>query len=184
MNINLFDHIQAIGPLVSFFTSIAAIVISVIAVKQTQQSIENAARPYVTIYYKYISIISLHHYFVIKNLGQSEAIITKFKCSQDLSQLKDKNGNTPFSHIINTSFAPGENMVFYLENLTPMLNKLKDGEVFIFDIEYRCGRKKYKNHITVNPLVYDDTPISRQFMEGSAEKVIAYALQDMIEKML
>lgn len=167
MNINLFDHIQAIGPLVSFFTSIAAIVISVIAVKQTQQSIENAARP-----------------FVIKNLGQSEAIITKFKCSQDLNQLKDKNGNTPFSHIINTSFAPGENMVFYLENLTPMLNKLKDGEVFIFDIEYRCGRKKYKNHITVNPLVYDDTPISRQFMEGSAEKVIAYALQDMIEKML
>lgn len=82
------DVIQLIGILASLITSVIAIIISVLTLKQNSKMIDETSRPYVAIYAKTTNFQSPQYYLVIKNFGQTGATISSIKCSPDI---------TPFS---------------------------------------------------------------------------------------
>lgn len=79
------DVIQLIGILASLITSVIAIIISVLTLKQNSKMIDETSRPYVAIYAKTTNFQSPQYYLVIKNFGQTGATISSIKCSPDIS---------------------------------------------------------------------------------------------------
>lgn len=76
MSLTPSDVIQLIGILASLITSIIAIIISVLTLKQNSKTIDETSRPYVAIYAKTTNFQSPHYYLVVKNFGQSGATIS------------------------------------------------------------------------------------------------------------
>lgn len=64
INFTISDVIQIIGILASLITSILAIVISVLTLKQNSKMIEESTRPYVAIYSKTTNFQSPQYYLV------------------------------------------------------------------------------------------------------------------------
>ena len=76
MSLTPSDVIQLIGILASLITSVIAIIISVLTLKQNSKMIDETSRPYVAIYAKTTNFQSPQYYLVINNFGQTGATIS------------------------------------------------------------------------------------------------------------
>lgn len=107
MSLTPSDVIQLIGILASLITSIIAIIISVLTLKQNSKMIDETSRPYVAIYAKTTNFQSTQYYLVIKNFGQTGATISSIKCSPDITPFSIRSDRIPFSNgsiLFNLSF--------------------------------------------------------------------------------
>ena len=71
------DIIDLLGIAASLTVSVVAIIISILALRQNSKMIEDSTRPNIQIYPVYLDHI---FYIVIRNFGNSEAIIDELKC--------------------------------------------------------------------------------------------------------
>lgn len=181
MKLSVSDIIQIIGIIASLITSIVAIIISILTVRQNSEMIEESTRAYISIYEATTNFSSLKYYFVIKNFGQTGGYIKSFSCNYDLSKLSYDKGFQPFEHINGTYFAPNQTKIFNINHS----NLVDDGvETISFHIEYVCQSKTYIENVTLNFAANLDTPVMRASTPDQELKIISYALQDIAEKQL
>lgn len=70
MNLTTSDIIQIIGIATSLITSVTAIAISVLTLRQNSKMIENSTRPYIGIYIAHTYIKDIAVYLVVKTLAR------------------------------------------------------------------------------------------------------------------
>lgn len=145
MELTISETIEIIGIITTFFTSIVAIVISVISIRQNSKMIEESKRPYITMYGDPGYRCSL----VIKNFGQSSATIDSFDSNYDLDKCFNEQFNIrPFANIEGTALAPGQ----LIQSEIDILHVLECAQTITFTINYSAHCKKYIEVVTINLL--------------------------------
>lgn len=173
--------VEFIFSLITAITSIIAVAISVLTLKQNSRMIENSTRPYIGIYGLSVFVMGRSYYIIIKNFGQSSARIENFRSDPPIKDFSKDKEKVSFSRIVGSTIMPGESFraVFDFD----MLPK----EYIIFHITYSCGSKEYYDTI---PLKVDSNIgnfQSHQKPSGSPTDpvgIIAETLQDMHIKSL
>lgn len=187
---NITDFIQV-------FVSIIALFLSYIAIKQTNKSIHEASRPYVVAYFTSIKItVTEQIILVIKNYGQSGAIIDSIDIIPELSYKKENNyleksvdGN-PFKKIRNHFIAPGQSLKAVVSSQGEgMILLVKNRKVII---EYHDSQKNtYKEILEFDELEWSGllqhprvttTHSSKDMVEAikNLEKTISHTSQETI----
>ena len=174
------DVIEMVGIIISLITSIVAIWISVKTLKQNSQMIEESTRPYISLYVGTTYFSSTITYLIIKNFGQSSAVITDFSSSIDLSTISYDEGYVPFSHIVGSQLCPGE-AIQYPINVTGIPN---DIDPIVISLKYKSQSKIYSETIPINIAANFDTLHMRANTKDQHIKEISFELQHIDEKML
>lgn len=173
--------IEIAGIIATLLTSLTAIIISTLSLKQNAKMLEATTRPYICIYSKVTHIKNLHYYLVLKNFGQTGAVITSFHCDFDLSTLSYSQNVKPFEHIEGTFIAPKQSFTYNLDTRKLFKN---ENLTFHFSLEYIANGKKYSETIAINPKAETDQIFPRNYTSSKELQTISYALQDIVEKML
>jgi hypothetical protein len=174
------DIIEVIGIIASLVTSIVAIIISIKTLKQNSRMIEESTRPYVVVYSRTTNFQTPNYYLVVKNFGQSGAIVTSLKCDYDLSTCSYRKDHVPFAHFENTFIAPGQSFITNIDRLKFFENP---SELHFF-IKYTANGVTYSDQFTINPKVDVDLIQTRASTAGKELHNISYTLQDFVEKLL
>lgn len=108
------DWIQLTASLITAITSVAAIIISVLALKTTKRSIENANRPYVVAYLNWDWLQNnLREWLIIKNFGKTGAVINSIEFSEPW--LNSQNDQPIFNKMDGYFIAPNQKFVSFAE---------------------------------------------------------------------
>lgn len=174
------DWLEFFGILASLITSIIAILISILTLRQNSKMIKESTRPYIIICGKTINCQEPSFYLVLKNYGASGAIITKFNCNYNLANFSISSSLTPFEHICGTFIAPNQSMITNLNKNT----LFSEERILKFDIEYKQNNKKYTDHFEIVLNAYKDLIQTRASTKDKELRNISYALQDLVEKHL
>lgn len=151
------DTIQLLGIVSSLIASIIAIVISLVSTRQNSKMIENASRPFISIYIDALTICEQTSFFVIKNFGASPARITRFIYDPILKETHQKNNLicNQFDYVENIVLAPGRSKLLEYD-----LPKLPVDDVH-FHIEYSFNNVSYSEDVTLNTKNYIHIPVTR-----------------------
>ncbi|GEO63007.1 hypothetical protein [Companilactobacillus nantensis] len=96
----LTDWIQSVS-------AIVALIISTIAIVQTNRTIYDSNKPYISFFFDYIQVLDdVHQYIVVKNFGKTRATIKKVTLNPKVQNEMTKD--IVFSHLEGTSLAPGQ----------------------------------------------------------------------------
>lgn len=173
---NVSDIIQLIGILISFATSITAIIISIKSLTQNSKMIEESTRPYIGIYGASTHIGSSNYYIVLKNFGQCSATIHEFLYDFDLANFTVNNSSSkPFQCIENSTIVPGQS----LHALINLNKALKQTNIINFHISYSSGVHKYKEDFCLNLTGNLGNFVSHKTTQGKELETISETLQDM-----
>lgn len=178
MNLTSSDCIQLVGISVSLFTSIIAIAISIITLKQNSKMIEESSRASIGIYGESINSGSPMFFLVVKNFGNSTATLTKFNTDFDFSDCygfsTDKNFILDLS---NCTIAPGQSRICQLD-----YNKIT--RPVTFELEYISASKKYSETQTIDLKLGSSMLTSKVSTKDKELRTISYTLQEMLQKNL
>lgn len=125
---------------VTALTSIAAVIISVLTLRQNAKMIENSTRPYLGVYGLSVYVEQRCYYIIIKNFGQSSAHIDSFSCDFDLEKLSHHDGIVPLSNITGTTMLPGQSYRALIDFDKSANEKLK---YLHFSFKYSNGLHSY-----------------------------------------
>lgn len=115
-------------------------------------------------------------YLVIRNFGNSQAVITKFNSDFDFKDCYYFNApRDSLSELTNCSIAPGHSRICTID-----YNKIT--KPVTFDIEYLSGDKIYSDSFTVDLKAGIDMPVSKTATENKELRTISYELQEMLTK--
>lgn len=176
----LSDWINLSLSILSLFLAIASIIIVVLTLKQNNKMIENSSRPYVVMYGEMTNFSDLTFYIVLKNCGNSGAIIKNIVCDLDLSKYNYSISITPFEAIKNTLIAPNQNITCNIDH-----QKLNQDSITCFniEIEYQSLQGKvYKEKYPINYGAFKKNITTKISTEGKELKAISYTLQEMVQK--
>lgn len=175
------DWLELIGIASSLFVGIISLIIALRTLRQNSKMIEDSTRPYIVIYSKTTYVADTNFYLVIKNMGQSGAIIKRINSDKDLEPYIYLNQINPINKVENTFFAPNQSIFFELE-----ASKIKKDKIMYinFEIEYMSNRKAYTEHYAINFDLESSIVRSRGNSKGNEIRDISYALQEMIEQNL
>ncbi len=173
------DWINLSLSVLSFVLAAISVITVVITLRQNSKMIEASNRPYITVYGDETNFSSPQFYLIIKNYGNSGAIIQKLECDIDLGKYSYNTGIIPFQNIIGTMLAPNQNFICNIDNL-----KLSDDnvEVINFDITYTANGKIYQEHYPVNYQALKKNITTKLATKDKELKIISYALQEMVQK--
>lgn len=172
------DIIQLLGMAASFLTALIAIIISLISLHQNSKMIKESTRAVISVYSQSINTGMPMLFIVIKNFGNSAAIIHKFDYDFDLSNCYGFNSSQDYlKNLVGSTLAPNQSRICRLD-----YEKL--AQPVTFKIEYQSGRKKYRDSFTVDLKAGTDMLISKTATEGKELKAISYSLQEMLQKNL
>lgn len=181
-NFNIINILELIAILVTATAAIVSIVIAVVTLRQNQKMIEESTRPYIVIYGTVTNFQSPMYKLVIKNFGQSGGTITNFVSKSNLSELTFGNSDyKPFSNLRNTFFAPGQSIICNIDYQKIVTNEISNLK---FEIEYKSNSKMYGEIIDVNVKAVKGQSSSRASTKDKELKIISYALQELVEKLL
>ncbi|MDO4647754.1 MAG: hypothetical protein Q4B26_03815, partial [Eubacteriales bacterium] len=108
--------VQIIGILVSLLTSVVAIVISIVTVKQNSKMIEASTKASIGIYGAEINPGSPMFLFVIRNFGNSSACFTRFDYDFDFSNCYGNTLTTDYLKSLSKCvLAPGQSKICNLK---------------------------------------------------------------------
>lgn len=172
------DIIQLIGIIATLFTSLTAIVISIVSLRKNSKMIEESSRGYVTIYSAITNWDSPNNYFIIKNFGNSSATIIEFESDYDLTKLSYFDDYSPFYKIIGTTLAPNESLKYNID-----FSNVKNLHEISISIKYKTLNKIYADTISINIDAISTVVYSRS-QKKNPESEIVHVLQDISEKML
>lgn len=170
--------IELICIIVSAFTSIAAIIISILTLRQNSKMIEDSSRPYIGIYLASTYIRNVSVYLIVKNYGQSSALIESFTYDFDLSKCSSHSipEREPFQNIEKSTLMPGQSHHCIID-----LNKtLKQTEQINFHVVYSSGTHKYEDDICVNLVATIGNFTSHNTTKNKELENISETLQDML----
>lgn len=143
--------------------------------------IKNSTRPYVVAYKNITYFQNTNYYIILKNFGQTGAVIEKFQCNIDLQNYSHLDGDRIFEHIEGTFIAPQQSVMACVDTV----KLFKDGiDIIEFTITYSDGINKYNEKYKINFLADTDTAKSRASTDGKELKIISYTLQDFVERLL
>lgn len=172
--------ISLIGILTSLLASLIAIGVSLASLKQNSKMIEESSRPYVVIYGNTTNFQSPKFYLILKNFGQTGAVITSVSCDTDLAKYCYTPQYVPFTNISGTMIAPGQSFAYCLD-----IKKLyEDPLPMTFEIKYTANKKLYSEKFSINPKSLSDSISTRASTSNHELKIISYTLQDLVEKIL
>ncbi|GGN56255.1 hypothetical protein [Oceanobacillus indicireducens] len=176
------ELIQLSATIVGIITSITAVIISIVSLKQTQKSIEEANRPYVVVYRDYIQVLgNVQEYFIIKNFGKTGAIIDSLDF--DPVYKESIRGKDIFPNITSTFIAPGQSIS------TVVSHNAFQGEregVIQVTVQYHSGKKHYSEVITLNEDLINDLAFSKTnpSKNTTVQTIIAKATQEILRRRL
>lgn len=173
------DWINVILSILSFLLTVISIITVVITLRQNHKMIENATRPYLTVYGAVTNFQEPQYYLVLRNFGQSNALITEFTSSIDLSICSDCSGVIPFEHIVGFTLAPNQAIQVPIDYNA--LISISQG--ITITMQYTSGQKNSEISV-INPPAHADYPISRASTSGNEMKIISFTLQDIATRML
>lgn len=175
------DWINVTLCILSLILAVISVITVVITLRQNHRMIENATRPYVTIYGAVTGFDATVFYLVLRNYGQSSALITEFSSHADLSHLTFNDGfPVPFKHIVGSTIAPNQAI-----QVPICLWKLKPEDTPLsFTIKYSCSGKTYKEATTINIKSHCDNLIVHAGKESDKSAVIANVLQEIAIRLL
>lgn len=178
---NISDWINVALCILSLVLAVISVITVIITLRQNHQMIENATRPYVTIYGAVTGFDATMFYLVLRNYGQSCALITEFSSHADLSHLVlDEHFPVPFEHIVGHTLAPNQAIQFPINHFG-----LKPEDVpLTFTIRYSCSEKTYTEVTTVNIQSHGDKLIVHANPNDSHIHVISNTLQEMAVRQL
>lgn len=163
------DIIEILGIVATVLTSIVAICISVFTLRQNSKMLEESSRPYVTMTYEVIFNGGCTTFFMLKNYGNSSALITSFECT---SKNIDTVLSSQFQKINDLYIAPGQRFLY-------SFNAQKfDEEIVTFNISYKSSVKTYSETI---PLKIKRGIITTRSKDLNAS---SYALQEIAERLI
>lgn len=183
---NVSNIIEVIGILVSAVASSIGIWISIKALKQSQitneqnnRMLEESMRPYITIYLDAITLCEQSSYFVVKNFGNSPAIITKFEYDPVLKQTPQSSEmlQNQFDYLEQIVLAPGQKKLLQYD-----VTRLPS-DVLTFKISYLCEKAEYHETVTMNVKNFIHLPVSRpdsHISDGSKRQV--HILREILER--
>ena len=176
----LSDGINLGLTVLSLVLAIISIVIVILTLKQNNKMIENSSRPYVVVYGEMTNFSDLTFYIVLKNYGNSGAIIKKIVCDLDLSKYNYDTKITPFEAIDNTLLAPNHNIVYAIDH--QQLNS-DNIEYINFEIEYQSlNGKIYKEKYPINYTAFKKNITIKSSTKDKELRTISYTLQEMVQK--
>lgn len=175
------DIIQLSGIIIALVTGIISIIISVFTLKQNSKMIEESTRAYICIYGDTVNFQSLTYYLILKNFGQSGAVITDFHFTPNNAfETSQKLNAKFFDHIRYTSLALGQSIRYPVKfkDVHDITNTLQ------FDIRYSCNGKSYTEKSIINLDARLDTYSSKASTSGKELEIISYTLQEFVERSL
>lgn len=175
MSFSTTEIIEIVGIVTSLITSIVAIAISVLTLKQNSKMIEESSRPYVCVYTGCVYINSPSFYLIVKNFGQSGAFITSFTYDIDIAKFVNTYPREPFENIDHSFLAPGQ---AYRANINLRL-ALEEIKAINFHIEYSSGTHKYEEDFCINLEADLGNFVSRSNTPGKELKTISQTLQEI-----
>lgn len=166
----------------SFLLAAISVITVLVTLKQNSIMLENESRAYVSIYSDTIECKGTIFYLIIKNFGKSNAVITSLECDTDLSEFSYFKEKIPFSHMKNTSIAPNQSYKCALQQMPLFTSGIS---CLTFNVSYQCNNKKYSDTFCINLESYTDLIHSKASVNSGNElKIIAYSLQELLEKLL
>lgn len=167
--------------ILSFVLAAISVVTVVITLRQNHHMIENATRPYVTIYGAVTAFDATTFYLVLRNYGQSSALITEFSSSVDLSKLVLQDRfPVPFEHIVGHTLAPNQAIQVPIQHL----GLVKSDTPLSFTLRYSFLGKTYEESTTVNVRSHSDYLIVHAGKDSDTQKIISNTLQEMVVRQL
>ena len=180
MELTTSDIIQIFGILFSLITSIIAIIISVLTLRQNSKMIAESTRPYVVIYSKTTNFQSPSLYIIVKNFGQTGATISSIKSSPNISKFSIMENRIPFDNFSGTFISPGQSFICNIK--TSAFYSQEDS--LDFQIDYESNGKKYHDEYSISPNSEKSLVSVRASTTGKELRNISYTLQDLVEKQL
>lgn len=185
----LTDWINLALTIVSFLLAAISVVSVILTLRQNNRMIENSTRPYISLYGNTTHYSVFNFYLVLRNFGNSGALITNFFCDIDLSKciaINDtileimNNRPIPFEHIIGYTLNPGQALQFPVD----FYKMLQLNKTPTFVVEYSSSEKKYTEKFQLNLLAHFDYLNCYASSDIKPEQVISRVLQDMIIRKL
>lgn len=178
------NYISIIGMLISLFTSIVAIAISLKTLKQNSIMINESTRPYVVMYSQVTNFQNPAFYLVLKNFGQSGATITNIECDTNLSLFSHSETRIPFSNFQGVFIAPGQSFSTNLDVKKIYIDKDIIPNPISFKISYKNESNIFSDTFTIHFDAYTNLINTRASTSNKELKIISYTLQDLVEKNL
>ncbi len=175
------NWLELVGIICSLFVGVVSLFIALKTLKQNSRMIEESTRPYVVIYSKTIYIQDTEFFIVIKNMGQSGAIIENVACDIKLADYIYLSSKNPLDKVSNTFLAPNQSVYFQLDSVK--LGKCKEKQLN-FEIEYRTDKRTYKEKCPVNFELSSSILHIRSNVENKEMRGIYFAMQELIEQNL
>lgn len=172
------DKVQLLGIIISFATSIVAILISLMTLRQNSKMIEESSRPVISIYSQSIDTGTPMLFIVVKNFGNSPAVINKFDYDYDFTDCYSFRSERDYlKDLVGSTLAPGQSRICSLD-----YKKLS--RPITFTLEYKSACKKYADSFTVDLRAGVNIPAPKTATEGKESRAISYTLQEMLQKNL
>lgn len=166
----------------SFLLAFISIIFVIATLKQNNRMLEASSRPYISIYLETITICEQTTFFVIKNFGNTPAIITKFEYDSVLKNTpqKFKLYNSQFDYIRELTFSPGQS------KLIPYETQKLANPTLTFVIGYVSQNQKYyEDSITVNARNYAHIPVPRPETNVSSDNLREVnTLREILERLI
>lgn len=175
-SLSVSDIVQIIGIIVSFLTSVVAILISLMTMHQNSKMIEESSRAVISIYSRSINTGRQILYVVVKNFGNSTAVISKFDYDYGLAGCYYVPTDRDYlKGLAGASFAPGQSR-------SCCIDCKKITRPITFTIEYKSGRKKYRDSITLDLRAGANLPHHRDEIKGTDLNTLLCTLQEMLQE--
>ena len=187
------EILELLNIVIPAFLGIVSIAIAYVAIRQsnksiklTEESIEDANRPYVVAYLTSMQVTNtIIEYVVIKNFGQTGATINSIQVIPDYEyEGHDLNNGNPFKDINNHFIAPGQSLTFIVGAGGNDYISVPDRTI---RINYKTANKTYSEDFHFN-----ETSISSSILHAKADpsqvskdtKLLIRAFQELIRQKL
>ncbi|MCI9658711.1 MAG: hypothetical protein HFI14_08875 [Lachnospiraceae bacterium] len=162
----------------SFILAFISLVFLGVTLSQNKKMLENSTRPYITIYFDYTQMGAITGYFVIKNFGNSSAVIDKLTFNKSIKEHPTLASDLPgiFNGLVGNSIAPNQKFFapFHFEDYP--------GGIAVFDIFYHSDKKKYSEHIEIN--IENYAKLVKPRLGTNEFKAISYPLHEIAERLM
>lgn len=179
------DDIQTIvnicSCILTFLLSTISVVILIVTIRQNSRMLENASRAYIAIYSEITYVHAMNFYLIIKNFGQSSAIINSLECDTDLSKFAHIETLVPFSHMENVSIAPNQSFKCALQSVNLFASKIPS---INFKVTYTSNNKKYVETFCINLKALTGLVNTKASSKEDPLKMISNTLQDINKRLL
>lgn len=163
--------------IITALTSIIAIIISVITLRQNSKMMEESTRGYLVAYGDIANFGSPIYYLVLKNYGSSAATVREITFDGNVEKYSFKN-KIPFEKVKNVTVAPNQSIITTLYTFSVDLTP------FTVNIKYISNGKTYNESFYVDPKSLSSNVIPKTDTKGKELRTISYAIQELTQKKL